>query len=340
MPIAKTTLNDIATRLHVSKSLVSRALSGKYNIDESTRRIIQETAAEMGYDFHRLRSGKDVIPPKEQSSILLVMLRFDLGDINYYSHIVTGIQTELQQCRVNTMLELVEFDTKTLQLPKQIKGVIAIGRLQPELLTSIIEQNPQIVLLDNCTYHGFYCDTVTAANYAGCYDSTARAIASGHRRLAFVGSPDYSNSFAERYRGFMDCIRLTPEVQGVSLTGTYDNIQIPCDYKQLVAALSHPDHPTAFICANDIIAAIVYDIAEKLGLNIPNQISVVGFDNIDKSTWMRPSLSTVAVPMQELGRCAVQTLLNRIQKPESPYRNIQLMTSFVDRDSIQPISSN
>ena len=137
--------------------------------------------------------------------------------------------------------------------------------------------------IDPCEINGLqYLDHGEVSNHKAVYDATCYAIQCGYKNLAFIGSENYSNSFRERLDGFQSCVK--DHANSISkvytATGDYNDIQIPVDYEELEMVLSAAQLPLACICANDIVATLVYELAAKINLSIPKDIAVIGFDNI------------------------------------------------------------
>ena len=122
-----------------------------------------------------------------------------------------------------------------------------------------------------------------ADNFYGCYSAVNYAVSLGHKNIAFVGDPNYSTSFVERHRGFCEAVKdSTALINPFYITEKYDDLQTPLCVSQLKKILSSDNRPSICVCANDSTATLVYKIAASLNINIPNELSVIGFDNIHK----------------------------------------------------------
>jgi len=160
-------------------------------------------------------------------------------------------------------------------------------------------------------------------------------IQKGHRHIAIVGSmPDGYPSIQARRQGYLRAIQehgLTPEF-------------VDCDHGLEESApvaeafLRQNKRTTAVFCANDEVAISVMRVAQSLGLNIPQDLSLVGFDNIQLAHLVVPALTTMRVDKMGMGRLAAQHLSNRIQYPEAGYVKSVIKPSLIQRDSVAPIS--
>lgn len=337
----KVTLNDIAARLNLSKSLVSRALLNKYGVSEDTRQLIIQTAREMNYSSPKWNPNMTE-PSHETKYVCLLALREDFSDSNYYANIIENIEKTLKAHHIKLQLSFVNLDSEIITSFEQNSGIIILGRIPDKQLEVVAQQNIPCILVDSCDYRGEQFDTLMASNHKAVYDATCYAIQCGYKNLAFIGSENYSNSFRERLDGFQSCVK--DHANSISkvytATGDYNDIQIPVDYEELEMVLSAAQLPLACICANDIVATLVYELAAKMNLSIPKDIAVIGFDNIPRSQWMSPQLTTIASPMAEMGRLSVKMLLDRMESPESPHRSIYVHTHFVQRQSVSDKSTD
>jgi len=134
--------------------------------------------------------------------------------------------------------------------------------------------------------------------------------------------------------------QIKERIELFEMTDQFDEFRIPFSKKQFRNVMKNPNHPTALVCANDITAFEVYNELSGLGLRIPEDVSVVGFDNLLKCDWVTPALTTVNIPKAAMGERAVDILLNRIEQPESACEQILIGTTIKTRDSVLSLKEN
>lgn len=343
--VKKVTMDDIAKTLNISKALVSRALSDKYGVNDDTRTKIRITALEKGYNFSKVRNLKNSRDGGNIESISVVIPRLDFIDENYYGKIVSGIEKALNQRKITfnlTIIDAEQDDEKEFLINlRKIKsdGIIIIGFISYNNIIALISSDIPAVLVD-ATYVNFKNDRITSNNYWGCYDACEYLVAAGHQKIGFIGNMNYSETFKERYRGFIDCIAHYDNVEAVEMTSQFGNLKEPVDFENVKKILAGSDRPTAIMCANDPTAFKLYDLLFEMGLKIPEDISVIGYDNCEKCEFVSPKLSSINVPKYEIGFSAVGMLLERIADRNLVTRDLKFDANLVNRDSIKIIKEN
>lgn len=329
------TLKTIADAVGVSQSMVSRALADKYGVSESMKSKIRLAALDLGYYKPRTDTRKLT------GTVTALIHRHDFLDNQFYLQVLEGIEREVSARQIQLGLTVIDAENDSIPYNIQHKktdGVIVLGKLTPEQFSRYIKFSVPMVMLDTQTSVN-RVDRVLVDNYQGAFDAVQYLVDRGHKTICFIGSPDYSYSFSERLRGFKSCAAhcVDQGVHALYATGTYENIDCPCSVEEAYSVLQPQNGVTAVVCANDRIALIVYDIAERLGLKIPDDLSVIGFDNIQDCEKMNPKLTSINVPKAELGRCALMVLLNRISQPDLPFTYTQLSVDIVERDSVRTL---
>ena len=345
----KVTMQQIADHLGVSKFVVSKALSGKGGVSTGAKERVLEAAAQLGYftqpSAGRLRAKRDDKAPKPQSgrhSVLVLMpnVRYQTMDSTYWGKIVDGISACLSEYGYS-MVIVAEQNVETLQNVLNLDGIlgmIGVGVISSAVLLEIHRLGLPMVLVDH-EDSLIPADTLFLNNFDSMNRLARHLIAIGHRNLQFVGDIGFSRSFLDRFAGFRAAMEeaglaLGDEPYGShSLEGVdhYSEQLLPwLEKKQAEGAL-----PTALVCANDSIALGAMEALTKLGVSVPDEMSVTGFDNIDDSAWSNPPLTTVHVPKETLGRRAVRQLMDRIQTSAEPQEKILLAGEIVYRGSIR-----
>ncbi|WP_058303656.1 LacI family DNA-binding transcriptional regulator [Gorillibacterium timonense] len=345
----KVTMQQIADHLGVSKFVVSKALSGKGGVSTAAKERVLEAAAQLGYftqhNGNRLRGKREEKAPKlptPKHSILVLMpnVRYQTMDSTYWGKIIDGISANLSEygCGMVILSEQKVENLRNILNLDGILGMIGVGVISSAILLEIHRLGLPMVLVDH-EDSLIPADTLFLNNIDSMNRLTRHLLAIGHRNLQFIGNVGFSRSFQDRFAGY----RAAMEEAGLTLGGEahgYLSLDGLDHYEdQLVPWLSSKKEegrlPTALVCANDSIALGAIEALTRLGLSVPDDVSVTGFDNIEDSVWSSPPLTTVHVPKEALGRRAVRQLMDRIHAGKDPYEKILLAGEIVYRGSIR-----
>jgi LacI family transcriptional regulator len=329
------TIVDVAREAGVSYSTVSRVFSGFEFVNDDTRQKVIEAATRLGYvvnlQARSLAGGRSNI-------IGLLAPAIDNG---YISEIVAGIDQELAQWSYDLMLYTTHryagkeaFYVKTIA-NGLVDGLILVVPLATEnYLEALPNRDFPYVLIDQTDKtHG--STTVDATNWQGAYDATNYLISLGHRRIGIITGQLQLNSTTERldgYRAALDHARI-PFVESLVVEGAY---QTRKGHAAALKLLDVQPRPTAIFASNDLSAIGAIDAVRERGLNIPGDISIIGFDDIPQASLVYPKLTTVRQPLVQIGQVAARLLLEKIDNPEKEARRVTLATELVIRDSCVP----
>jgi LacI family transcriptional regulator len=327
------TIKDLAKIANVSQSTISKALNNRPDVGEDTRKRILDIANK--YEFTPHAFGKGL---KNQSTGNLGVIFYrDLYPLSvnpFYSRVLEGIEAETAINNKNLLLQFVTEQHK-VSLPKmvrerQVDGMIFIGSLRKEYLDLILEKNVAVVFIDP-KYSMDCCSQVLIDNEHGAFQATQYLVNYGHRRVGFISGNLDRLSFVQRFKGYKKALKYhnipfdEDLVQSGGLEKGYDHMQ---------KLLQSKNRPTAVFAANDINAIYAYKAIKDAKLKIPDDISLVGFDDIEMAKMSSPPLSTVRVYKEEMGSIAVRILLqifnNEIDKPTTTL----VPTKLVERESV------
>ncbi len=340
----KVSMSQIAKKLGVSKGLVSIALSNKYGVSDETRFKIYVTAIEMGYDFSKCHMTEK---PVGKYTIIVFIKQIDLITDQFWPEILAGVEKKLAANNYRLKLEVWDERTTKEEILVRIAqdnadGIIVISELPSGTLNKLKNVNMPVIVIDGKEYYDGTFDNIRANNYLGGYLVAEYLVKKGHTKLAFVGDVNHSVSFLDRYHGFKDyLIRKCKNIQVFPSIkqSTFDKSE---DYdtsdSEVMKMLKKEDRPTALFCVNDIVAKFVYDEMKKIGLKVPDDISIVGFDNILMTNIYDPSLTSVNVLRKELGELAVRILLNRIQKTDNAVQSVLLCVNLDEKKSVKDLN--
>ena len=327
----KPTLEQIAIECGVTKGLVSRALGGKNNVSDATRERIIRKATELGYDTSKLKVHKVA-----SNRVLLIGSSRILFKEDFWQPIITAISSTLS--RSNLIVEYFAFEEDKIDdgLLKKIKesscSAFIIIHVAPHQSGEVLASTGKpLVIVDTKTFHS-EATRFKFSNYDSAYLAVQRLIEQGHTNIAFYGSDSHSLSFRERHEGYMACIENHKnEVKPCSIIFNNEKKNY-ADEQMLINALNNNDI-TAIVCANDIIALNAIKTINRLGKKVPEDISVIGFDNIRTGEFMTPRLSTFNIPRQEIGEEVAKYVANSIKSHQIPYSQIVIRCDFIERES-------
>ncbi len=324
---SRITIQDVADKLGLSKFSVSRALSGKPGVGESTRSRVLRAAHAMGY-----RVNPEIVHSVGQ--ILFVRQEIDPVSSELWLNMLHGAEAEAERLGYAVV-------------PRQARYLATEGEMDPSVVALIlaVPRPSDIVELAARTGLPVVCasyvdpmvrfDQVVGADWESGVAVARMLTELGHRNVAFVHGSTVPLGRAERYRGFRDGMLETP--------GTVvDDIVFDeaLDFRRpFLAYLRDGGAPTALFCAHDGIAVSVVSELLQLGLRIPDDVSVVGFNDFACATQISPRLTTVRTPQIEMGatmvRCIADRLANAEQAARPPMR-IAITAEIVRRDSTGP----
>jgi LacI family transcriptional regulator len=338
------TFREIAKRADVALSTVSQVLNNRPGVALETRHRVLEVAAELGY---RQRIVSDSIISPRLSTIALLTKRHD-GDpvhINpFYSYVLAGAERECQRHNIGLMYSSIEVDadSRALRLPasildQRVDGVIIVGTFLEETISDIGRQAGQnIVLVDAYTSGKTSYDSVLIDNFNGAFNAVSYLIENGHRHIGLIGSHPHSYpSILERRKGYVRALHMH------SIHDLYIEdclLERPDAFDATVRLMNRAREITAIFACNDNVAIGVMNAIQKLGLGVPEAVSVAGFDDIDLAQEVTPTLTTVHVDKVLLGVMAVRMLKDRAETPERPALTTTLSTQLIVRESVRSLT--
>jgi LacI family transcriptional regulator len=317
--VEKITIRDIARLAGVSKATVSRVLNQKPDVGPATRerilRLMEEQAFVPSITASRLAGGRSrvigILIPSLTWPLIPEIMRgiSEVVEQSSYELLLYSItreqdRTEKEQCDVIDRILATRFAA----------GLLAVFPGQSaQHLTRLHEQGIPIVMIDDQA-KPTSIPWVGANNRMGGYAATRYLLKLGHRRIAHIQGPPKFLVSSERYQGYCEALReagITPG-PGLVMEGDFMPSGGRCCASKLLAL---EDRPTAIFAANDLMAYGVMDIAEEYGLRVPEDLSLIGFDDIPLSAHTRPTLSTVRQPFYGMGQRAIEMLLSLLESP-------------------------
>lgn len=326
----RVTLQEVAARAGYSVATVSKVLNLRPDVSEHTRQRVLGAAKALDYSPRAVRSN---------ASIGVVEIVVDSIAHPCSSQILEGVIMAGAEAGVELSVH-----TNHLEVQKDAKwaremvdrgriGIIFITSAMPppELPTTYPASSP-VVVVDSL--NGPRTDTVNigATNWAGAFEAANHLIDLGHERMGFVGGPRISHSSQERYHGFRAALE-TAELELEPALRSWGAYTYDSGMDSATRQLQLRNPPTAIFAASDAIALGVIEGARSLSVSVPEELSIVGFDDTKLASWSSPPLTTIRQPLEAMGNMALQTVLQLHQRQTVDYKQIQLSTSLTVRGS-------
>lgn len=336
------TLRDIAEAAGVSIGTVSLALNDGKGISSATRLRILNTAQSMGYERFARR-------PRTQQTVTILIEQLPVAPTSdpFNKKVLLGLEAAARRMGYRIALEFVSPqaypDTQHWSSETTV-GLIILGGgdLDQDWVQAAIDSHLPVVMLDHFV-PGIELPSVVSDNFSGAYSMTRYLIEMGHRRIGFIRGPSKYWTLGERQAGYM----LAMQRAGLGP----DNELIPPrisrgdekGYSEMRLLLDLPQPPTAVFAVSDKTAIGAYRAAQDCGLTIPDDISIVGFDDVEMAQLLSPPLTTVQNSAEEMGRVAFERLLNMIEHGDeaiaTPSTKWTLPTKLILRKSVKDVRS-
>ena len=324
---------DVARRAGVSTATVSRCLNNPESVRKRTRSIVEAAILDLGYTPH---FGARALALNRTHTIGAVIPTMENA---IFARGLQAVQERLSESGTTLLLACSGYDPErearqlgTL-IRRGVDGVLLIGEARPDSTYDLLRTRPVPVVLVWC--HSSSTDHVCVGfdNRSAAREIAELVLAYGHRDIAMVaGITAWNDRAAGRVAGVRDALTAA----GLTLD---DRNLVEADYTFEAGAAAFHDllqrssRPSAVVCGNDVLAVGVVQAAQSLGLSVPEDVSVTGFDDIDLASVVEPALTTVHVPHRRMGWRAADILLE-IQAGEDPVDNVSFATDVVKRASL------
>lgn len=333
------TMEAVAQLSGVSLSTVSLVLRDKPGINSETRKRVLEAAKAIGYQRKYL-TDRQAAQALTHIGLVMKARETDAPQANqFYSHVMAGIEATCRKQHINLLYATIPVDENNhpTELPRlfsdaQVDGVLLVGAFADETLTKVSsEKSLPLVLVDAYAPNHAY-DSVVSDNVRGAYEAVSYLIQHGHRYIALVGSlPNAYPSIDGRRTGYLQAL----QAHGITDTYFADSHWIIDEAFEATQALlrQHPQITAIFGC-NDDSALGAMRAVHLAGRSVPNDMSIIGFDDIDLARHVIPTLTTMNVDKVLMGRLAVQLLANRVETPEASTVTTIIRPRLIERHSV------
>ncbi len=334
----KITLTDIAKELGVSKTLVSLVLNGKGNanaINKETQQKVINKAKELNYKPNQVARGL-----RTGTTKTIGLLVADISN-PFYARIARIIEHyadiegySLIACSSD---EDEEREKKLIRMltNRQVDGIIMASTLQePEAIKQLIDQKYPVVLFDRY-FRELDCNYVGVDNKEAAFQAVSLFIRKGHKNIGFLTlTPDHISTLKDRRHGYVKAL----ENSGISLQSdlmlelNYEELKNK-HYNQIKEFIIKNNQITALFTTNNSLAVGCMEAIKELGLKIPDDISLITFDDVELFKYTSPSLSSIAQPVEEIGKQAVSILLKQLKTGELENIRKELKANLIIRES-------
>ncbi|SFO76073.1 transcriptional regulator, LacI family [Chitinophaga sp. YR627] len=337
------TIIDIARQLNISKSTVSRALTGHPNVKEHTRKAVMELAASMEYQRNSLALGFS----KHNTNTIGIMVPEFMS--TYFPSVIVGVQDVMQAAGYNVVIcqqnESYESEVSNMKLllSYRVDGIIVSHTKETRNFDhfTLAQRRGVPLVFFNRVPEDMNVPNVIVNDYEAAFQAVEHLILIGRKRIAHLAGPESLVNTRLRRQGYLDALKKHGIAHNPDLMLSYDltteKVKI---YMKHFLELDTP--PDALFAINDPTAIAAMEVVKAKGLRIPEDIAIVGFSNDFSAGLVHPGLTTVAQPTSEIGRTAAEMLLQEMRaKVKNDYTikkapTVQLSTRLIVRESTVP----
>jgi LacI family transcriptional regulator len=333
----RVTIREVAKEAGVSIATVSRVLNDREDVSAQTREAVARVIRERGYTANR--SARHLSGGSTGLIGVLVPLVFPA----YFSQIVSGAAEALHEQDLRLVLSPTghEHDLEVTLLERLMHGVtdgalIVLPEESNEELSQLLDQGYRFVIVDPLEPLAANIPSVSAAHASGADQAMQHLLGLGHRRIAVVTGPNGWVATEERRRGYHAALAAAGILPDPALEIESD-FEVLGGRRAADVLFDLADPPTAIFAFNDNLAIGVLQAARARGIQVPGQLSVVGFDDVEHATIVTPTLTTIRQPLAEMGRTAISLLMRILEGQRFETLHIELATRLVVRESTGPL---
>ena len=322
------TYKDISEKTGISIATISRIVKGNVIVSPEKNKLVREAMVELGYPLPKMI---------QEMNDPLIMIYLPSISNPFYSKIIEGIKTVANNNGFKTIICEGEINSYTIDevisMVKRLKidGLISLNFIAPEHLEQLEKVIPTVQCSErnpDINYPFVSIDDISAAKKA-----VDLLVAHGNKRIAFINGPKGFKYSADRYTGYKSAL----EGSGIPIDPLL-HIQLPeIDFDiaiSVVTQLLHSSNaPDAFFTSSDVFAAAVLRAAKMANIKVPEQLEVIGFDNVDISKMCIPSITTVSQPRYQLGLNSCQVLIKILDRGFANVQSLYLSTEIIIRES-------
>ena len=337
-------IDDIAKLANVSKSAVSLALNGKNGVSQKTREKVLRIAQEHGY------IPRPIIKADQFVQLNTKLLRFvavtnagivteQYESLPFFTELIHNLDRQIGTSGYSLMvssisIENLQDEITRLEQEQRSAGILLLGtNLTPEQINLVASVQPNIVVLDTC-FETLDVSFVVMNNVYGAYQAGQFLMELGHQQIGYVGSNTRMYNFDMRRKGFLQALSenglMIAETNYFSVSPTVISSQDV--FKEKIKNRLN-QLPSALFCEADYMAISVIKSLTELGVRVPDDVSVIGFDNIFESQVITPELTTIHVKKDRIALLAVEKLIKQIENNDTDKIKLFVDTELIERKS-------
>lgn len=336
-------MTDVAKLAGVSQSSVSLVLNRMTGarISDATRRRVEEAARLIGYQLEP--RGQQPLP--ETGPVRRDLIGYLVDEISTSPHPVQSVDGAREaawehECVLAVFATRGNPELEAAALRSLASNPALVGVVYSTIFTRRVEPPAALravpTVLLNCYDADRAVASVVPGEVAGGHAATERLVRAGHRRIGFINGEPWMDAARDRFKGYRQALATADLPFDPRLVR--DGDWAPSSgYEHTLSLMREPRPPSAIFCANDLMAVGCYEALKELGLRIPDDVAVMGYDDQEIAQHVRPALSTVLLPNYEMGRWAVEQLVSEVIHGQGARRlQVKMHAPLVERDSVQP----
>jgi LacI family transcriptional regulator len=326
------TIKQVADLAGVSTATVSRVLDENSGVSQELIDRVRDAVRTL--DYHPNRAARNLRKRVAQTVGVVI------SDIQnpFFTSVVRGIEKVLVEADFILLLCNSDEDPKREKIhlatlkSEGVAGIIlATTRSDAESYHQLLNNRTPLVGIDR-TPEQLSMDVVSVTNTRGAFSAVSHLADLGHKRIALISGPRQLSTARERLEGYEDAVQIRGLVHSDDLI-QFSDFRQSGGYKSMQTLLDQQEPPSAVLVSNNLMTLGALQAIHERNLSIPDQIAIVGFDDMPWATSLQPPLTAVAQPTYELGIAAAQLLLDRLREPERPFRHVVLETQLMVRAS-------
>ena len=330
-------LRDIAEAAGVTIATASRSLNGSYGVNPTTRKRVLEVASRLRYRPNRLARG--LVTGRSQ------ILGLIISDIRnpFFSEVARGVEDEAYAAGCDVVLCNSDLDSQKQNhyigslMAKSVDGIImnSVTALEDSERESLAQSGVPVVLL-NRSAGNLQFSTVSADNEGGGRLAAEHFLELGHRRFAHLTGPRHHGNLSMRAKGFLHALREREPTATVNVL--HGNHTLAGGRTMALKLFREKADVTAIFAANDAVAFGVLKAAMECGIRVPEDVSLIGFDNVEFASIVHPPLTTIHQSKYEIGQAAVNVLLRLAKGKDKSPENRVLGVELIERKSVRDLN--
>lgn len=316
------TLDCIAAETGLSKYSVSRAIAGKSGVSNETREKVLAVCEKLGYKKKKPEHGKKKV-------VLFMLPQCDIRDTGFWMKVIMGAEERLAREGFALHIKVISESEDNLRESEieEVAGIIFGGYMSLSYLDKVMQYDRPLLVLTYPPYDMFPYDTMHVADKEGAFYLTEQLIRMGHKRIGYYGSLERL-SMQKRFEG----VRNATDELGAAIAYVWDDEKFldgsEFFEEELIKLKEKNELPSLIMCSTDVYAERLIFHLSRLGIEVPEDISVTGFNSDLADLWKIP-LTSVGIDKKEYGSIAVNYLLDRIKNPEQSVRRFSIVPCFV-----------